>query len=89
MDTRVPAGLMPAASYGRGENGTIIFIFDPFAAPSPEPTAMGKLVRMEQVIIQKDADHDQKDQYIVLADGSGKKFLVHRYEYARRRTPLK
>ena len=84
MDTREADGLMPAASYGRGEQGTITLTFDPFAVAGSGMNVTGQLLRMEQVITRKDADHDQKDQYIVMADGNGKKWLVHRYEYARR-----
>jgi hypothetical protein len=31
MDTRNPVGLMPAASFGPGENGRITLTFEPFA----------------------------------------------------------
>lgn len=89
MDTRVPAGLMPAASYERGENGTITLTFDPFAISGSGADVTGQLLRMQQSIILKDADHDQKDQYFTLADGSGKMWLGHRYEYVRRGAQLK
>ena len=85
MDTRVPVGLMPAASYERGENKSITLTFEPFAVAGSGANVTGQLLRMEQIIIQQDADHDQKDQYFALADGGGEKLLAHRYVYARRR----
>ncbi len=84
MDTRAPVGIMPAAAYGRGEKGTITVRFDPLTAVGSGMNVTGQLLRIEQLIIQKDADHDQKDQYFVLADGNGKKWLAHRYAYVRR-----
>lgn len=86
MDTRAPVGLMPAASYDRGENERITLTFEPFAIAGSGTNVTGQLLRMEQIIIQQDADHDQKDQYFVLADGTGEKLLAHRYAYARRRS---
>ncbi|RYG75432.1 DUF1579 domain-containing protein [bacterium] len=79
MDTRVPAGLMPAASFGRGEKGRIELTFDPFSDPKT-----GQLLQMHQAIIDVDANHSRKDQYFVLADGTGKTQLLHRYAYTRR-----
>ncbi|WP_258181855.1 MULTISPECIES: hypothetical protein [Burkholderia] len=40
---------------------------------------------MEQVIARKDPDHQTKDQYFILADGSGTRWLAHRYDYQRER----
>lgn len=79
MDTRVAAGLMPAASFGRGAKGRIEVTFEPFSAPDS-----GQLLQMHQSIIEQDANHDRKDQSFVLADGSGKTQLLHRYAYTRR-----
>ena len=84
MDTRDPVGLMTAASYGRVENGAIHLTFDPFAVVGSGVEVTGQLLRLEQTITEKDADHDQKDQYLVMADGTGERRLAHRYEYARR-----
>lgn len=83
MDTRVQAGLMPAYSFGRGEEGRIILVFEPFAMPGSGADASGQLLQMQQIIIQKDADHDQKDQYFARADGSGQMWLANRYDYVR------
>ena len=42
------------------------------------------MVRMEQIIIRQDADHEVKDQYFTLADGVDTKWLAKRYSYTRR-----
>jgi hypothetical protein len=40
---------------------------------------------MEQIIRYETPDRDVKEQYFTLADGTGTKWLAHRYAYARRR----
>jgi hypothetical protein len=84
FDTRAPVGLMPAASMGRGDGQLVELIFDPFAAPPSGPQAVGQLLRMIQVIRFDAPDCDVKDQYFMPADGSGVRWLAHRYEYVRR-----
>ena len=84
MDTRAPVGIMPAASYGREEEKRINVRFDSFTIPGDGAGVSGQMLRMEQDIIQEDANHDRKDQYFILADGSGKRWLAHRYAYTRR-----
>ncbi len=79
MDMRAPVGLMSAASFGRGAKGRIEVVFEPFSAPDT-----GQLLQMHQGYFQQDANHDRKDQSFVLADGSGKLQLLHRYAYTRR-----
>jgi hypothetical protein len=86
MDTRAPVGLMPAASVDRGEEGTIRLTFEPFAVPVPGSHVTGQLVLMQEIISHSNANHDRKDQYFNLADGTGKSWLGHRYEYVRRPT---
>jgi hypothetical protein len=84
MDTRAPVGLMPAASDDRGENGSIHLTFEPFAILAASTNITGQLVLMQELIVQDSPDHDRKDQYFNVADGSGKSWLGHRYEYVRR-----
>ncbi len=86
MDTRAPVGLMPAASVDRGDAATIRLIFEPFAVPVAGSQVTGQLVLMQEVIAHTDADHDHKDQYFNLADGTGRSWLGHRYEYVRRQS---
>ena len=84
FDTRAPVGLMPAWSNDVGAVDAIALVFAPFAVPAPGGAAIGQLLRMEQVIRFSDDTHDVKDQYFTLADGSGTRWLAHRYAYQRR-----
>jgi hypothetical protein len=84
FDARSPVGLMPASSSAAGDGTTIDLVFVPFAIPGPGVEASGLLLRMEQVIEFQDPNHDVKNQYFTLADGTGTKWLAHRYEYTRR-----
>ncbi len=43
------------------------------------------MLRMTQTITYSEPDQDVKDQYFLLADGTGAKWLAHRYEYKRRK----
>ena len=85
MDTRAPVGLMPAFSVGRDPVDRIILSFLPFAMPGNEPQATGQLLRMEQIIIHVDDDHEEKDQYFMPAAGAATRWLAKRYTYTRRR----
>ncbi len=42
------------------------------------------MLRMFQIITYGEPDRDVKDQYFVLADGTGTKWLAHQYAYKRR-----
>jgi hypothetical protein len=84
FDTRAPVGLMPAWSTGRGDGSTINLTFTPFAVPSSGAVTTGQFILMEQTIHFEGPDHDTKDQYFTLADGTGTRWLAHRYAYARR-----
>lgn len=83
MDTRASVGVMPAASPDRGDIDNIHLTFEPFAIPI-EGSKAGQLLLMQETITQTDANHDRKDQYFNLSDGSGTLWLKHRYEYVRR-----
>lgn len=85
LDTRVPAGLMPAYSFGRGEAGRITVVFEPFAFPVPGTAVVGQMLSMDQVIMEQGRNRDTKDQRFMLADGTGRMWLANRYEYTRRR----
>lgn len=84
FDTRAPVGLMPAVSTGPGDGRTIELIFEPFAAPLPGDQVIGQMLRMTQIIRFEAPDRDVKDQYFMLADGTGTRWLAHRYAYVRR-----
>lgn len=84
MDTRVPNGLMPAWSFDRGTGQEIVVFFQPFAITGDGPDVRGQMIRMEQVITRQGPDREVKDQYFILADGVGTKWLAKRYIYTRR-----
>jgi hypothetical protein len=84
FDTRAPVGLMPAWSTGRGDGSTINLTYTPFAVPSSGAVTTGQFILMEQTIHFEGPDHDTKDQYFTLADGTGTRWLAHRYAYTRR-----
>ena len=83
FDTRVPVGLMPAWSSARGDGATIELTFAPFAFVGTGTEVTGQMLRMDQVIRFQDSDHDVKDQYFTMADGTGTKWLAHRYAFVR------
>lgn len=86
MDTRAPVGLMSATSFEHDPVSRIAVQFAPFTIPAAGPGVVGQLLRMEEVITQNGPDAETKDQYFILADGSGVKWLGHRYAYTRRAT---
>lgn len=85
IEARIPVAVMKATSSGRDDPGRVTLRFEPFAAPPITPAWAGRFLRMEQVIAEDGPDHETKDQYFTLADGSGTNWLAHRYDYRRRR----
>ena len=84
MDTRSSNGIMPAWSLGRDPAEQIDLVFQPFAIVGGGPEVKGQMLRMEETITQEGPDRDVKDQYFILADGTGTKWLARRYSYVRR-----
>lgn len=84
MDLRAPVGIMTAQSLVRGSSAKIEITFQPFAVAGSGPAVTGQMLRMSQVITHESPDHDSKDQYFDMADGSGTMWLAHRYSYSRR-----
>lgn len=84
MDMRAPVGIMSAWSFERGEPNRIDLTFQPFAIASAGPEVGGQMLRMTQTITLLGPDRDMKEQYFLLADGTGTKWLAHKYEYKRR-----
>ena len=83
MDTRAPVGIMPASSYTRAEGGKITLVFDSLALVGDGVEVAGQMMRMEQVITSQGPDRDMKEQYFIMADGTGTMWLAHRYAYVR------
>jgi hypothetical protein len=85
LDVRAPVPLMPAWSFDRGDPSQIVVRFALFALAGSSPLAAGPMLRMQESIIQDGSDHETKDQFFILADGSGTEWLAHRYDYIRQR----
>jgi len=83
FDTRVPLGLMPAWGNNPGDGSKIELDFAPFAVVSEEKDIKGQLIIMNQSITFLDADNDVKDQYFMLANGKGQRWLGRRYSFVR------
>lgn len=83
IETRAPVPPMLAASFGRDAPERITLRFEPFPAQPIAPGWAGRMLRMEQVITRDGTDHETKDQYFILADGSGIRWLAHQYDYRR------
>jgi len=84
MDSRVAAGIMVAWSLGSDPANHVFLTFLPFSTPGSGQEVSGQMLRMEQVLIREDADHETKDQYFMSADGVATKWLAKRYAYTRR-----
>ncbi len=84
MDSRVPFGLMTAASLDADPAQRVFVVFTPFATTGSGPVASGQMFRMEQVIQRQDADHETKDQYFTPAGSAPAKWLAKRYSYTRK-----
>ena len=82
--TNSPVGLMPASSFGPGENGMITLTFEPFALAGPGSSVTGQMLRMDEIITLQDANHDHAEERFRMADGSGKMWVAYRYDYVRR-----
>ena len=84
MEMRAPVGIMSAWSFERGENARIDLTFAPFAVAGAEANVTGQMLRMTQTITYGEPNQEVKDQFFLLADGTGTKWLAHRYDYKRR-----
>jgi hypothetical protein len=84
MDSRVAAGIMVAWSLDRDPAARVFLSFLPFSTPGTGQEVSGQTLRMEQIVIHEDADHETKDQYFMSADGVATKWLAKRYAYTRR-----
>lgn len=84
MDMRAPVGIMSAWSFDRGGANRIELTFQPFATAGAGPGIGGQMLRMTQVITVLDPNREVKEQFFLPADGSGTKWLAHKYEYKRR-----
>ncbi|HJR75136.1 MAG TPA: DUF1579 family protein [Luteimonas sp.] len=85
MDTRFPVSIMPARSFGAASEGTILVQFEPQAFVGFGKDVEGRFMVSDMAIRQPDEDHVVKEQRVIMADGTGRRWRFVRYEYTRRR----
>jgi len=85
LDTRFPAGIMPAYSADKGTEREIELQFEPLAFAGWGDSVDGWMLRSNYVINLQSDDRETAQQYWTRADGSGVRWLAVQYEYTRRR----
>ena len=85
LDTRFPAGLMPAYSPDRGIDGKITFQFESLAFAGFGQEVEGWMLRSNYVILPHGDDAEVAQQYWTRADGSERQWLAVEYRYNRHR----
>jgi hypothetical protein len=83
LDTRFPVSIMPAWSFGT-ERARIVLLFEPQAFVGFGAEVEGRLLRSDLVITQPSPDRVVKEQHVIMATGTGERWLFTRYEYTRR-----
>lgn len=84
LDTRFPAGIMPAWSFDKGTDSTLTLQFEGLGFVGFGPEVEGRLTRSNYVMTRNRDDHEIARQYWTQADGSGREWLAVQYEYKRR-----
>jgi hypothetical protein len=84
LDTRFPAGIMPAWSFEKEADRTVTLEFEGLGFVGFGPDVEGRLTRSNFVIVRESDDHEIARQYWTQADGTGREWLAVQYEYRRR-----
>jgi hypothetical protein len=85
LDTRFPAGIMPAYSVDRQSPEQIVLEFASLAFPGWGEAVDGWMLRSSYEVKLDDKDHEVARQYWTRADGSGERWLGVEYRYVRQR----
>jgi hypothetical protein len=85
MDTRLPVGIMPAQSFGKGADGNVTLTFDSIGFVGFGKDVEGRMIRSSYEIARDGNDHEVASQHWVGADGTSRDWLAVQYEYTRRR----
>lgn len=85
MDTRLPVGIMPASSFDKASAQKIELQFEPLAFVGLGEEVTGAMVRSNLIVTRDGADHQTKEQWWVMADGSGRSWLAVHYDYRRQK----
>jgi hypothetical protein len=85
LDTRFPAGIMPAWSFEKEVGGKLTLQFESLAFAGWGREVEGWLMRSNYVITRESDDHEFARQFWTRADGTGQEWLAVQYEYTRKR----
>jgi hypothetical protein len=85
LDTRFPAGIMPAYSVDRQSPEHVVLEFESLAFPGWGEAVDGWMLRSSYAVTVEDNDHELARQYWTRADGSGERWLGVEYRYVRQR----
>jgi hypothetical protein len=85
MDTRFPVSIMPAWSMGPAVNGKLDLLFAPQAFVGFGEAVEGRLMISDLMVSKTDADHEMKQQHVIMSDGTGASWVFAQYEYTRKR----
>ena len=85
MDTRFPVSIMPAWSFGPAHTSEITLQFEPQAFVGFGPQVEGRFMVSSLTISQPGPGRMLKEQRVAMADGTGRSWVLARYEYNRRR----
>lgn len=84
MDTRFPAGIMPAWSSHPTSPDRIELEFEPIAFPGWGETVDGWMLRSNYEVSGLGSDHEIARQYWVRANGTSGRWLAVQFDYRRR-----
>jgi hypothetical protein len=85
IDTRLPVGIMPASTFGKGTARELTFQFESLGFVGFEAEVAGRMMRSNLVMTRDSDNHEVAQQYWIAADGTGREWLAVQYEYTRRR----
>ena len=84
MDTRFPAGIMPAWSSQPSSADRITLEFEPIAFPGWGTAVDGWMLRSNYEVSGIGTDHETARQFWVRANGTGQRWLAVEYDYQRK-----
>ena len=84
LDTRFPAGIMPAYSVDRQSPEEQVLEFESLAFPGWGTEVDGWMLRSSYAVSLQDDDHESARQFWTRADGSGERWLGVEYRYERK-----
>jgi hypothetical protein len=84
LDTRFPAGIMPAWSFGGERDGKITLQFEAIGFVGFGQEVEGRFTLSDMVITRPGPDQELKQQHFIQANGTGTAWLAVQYEYRRR-----